>query len=191
MTSAVVFGCAPHLVPGLGFASKEKGDLMVGGSLPEAPLPPPLPPSPPPTPPHRSFWKRPIGIAVIVVVAFAVISGIGSALQEGGGGSDEDGGGCSETAPGWAEQLSLPPGTYVYADAGAAMNGMPAWVVRKDDGAIWATDVDPSSEPSSGGLLVPLNDQARQDSEAGVDLTDETIAGLFPDASVDVVADCG
>lgn len=68
---------------------------------------------------------------------------------------------------------------------------MPAWVVKKDDGAIWATDVDPSTEPSSGGLLVPLNDQAHQDSDAVVDLPDETIAGLFPDASVDVVADCG
>jgi hypothetical protein len=84
----------------------------------------------------------------------------------------------------------MPSGTYVYADAGTASNGKPAWVVKKDDGAIWATDVDPSMEPSSG-LLVPLNDQARQDSDSGVDLTDETIAGLFPDASVDAVANCG
>jgi hypothetical protein len=143
-------------------------------------------------PPRRSFWKRPIGIAVMVVAALAVIGGIGSALQEGIGGSDEDGdGGCSQAAPAWAEQLSMPSGTYVYADAGAASNGMPARVVKKDDGAVWATDVDPSTEPSSGGLIVPLNDQARQDSEVGVDLNDETIAGLFPDASVDTVSDCG
>jgi hypothetical protein len=56
--------------------------------------------------------------------------------------------------------------------------------------AVWATDVDPSAAPS-GGLLVPLNDQARQDSDSGVDLSDEAIAGLFPDASVEAVSDCG
>jgi hypothetical protein len=141
-------------------------------------------------PPHRSFWKRPIGIAVIVVAAIAVIGGIGSALQERGS-SVEGGGSCPQAPPAWADQLSMPSGTYVYADAGTASNGMPAWVVKKDDGAIWATDVDPSTEPSSGGLIVPLNDQARQDSDTGVDLTDEAIAGLFPDASVGAVGDCG
>jgi hypothetical protein len=55
---------------------------------------------------------------------------------------------------------------------------------------VQSTDVDLSTPPSSGGLVVPLNERARQDSIAGVDLSDETIAGLFPDASVDAVSDC-
>jgi hypothetical protein len=32
--------------------------------------------------------------------------------------------------------------------------------LRRLDGAVWATDVDPSKKPTSGGLIAPLNAQA-------------------------------
>ena len=161
---------------------------MGNADLPPRPdaLPPPPgaePPSRPPAPIWKRWW---FWLAVILVLAV-----IGSAI--GGDDGDEDSGGrCPKASPAWAKQLDMPSGAYVYADAGTASNGMEAWVVgKKDDGAVWATDVDPSTTPSSGGLLVPLNEQARQDSIAGVDLSDEAIAGLFPNASVDAVSDCG
>lgn len=43
----------------------------------------PLPPPPPGvTPPRRSFWKRPIGIAVLAFAALVILGGILSALEE-------------------------------------------------------------------------------------------------------------
>jgi hypothetical protein len=80
--------------------------------------------------------------------------------------------------------------SYVAARAGTASNGHEAWVVKNDGGAVWATDADPSTTPSSGGLVAPLNEQARQASDAGADLSEDSVAGLFPDASVDDVSSC-
>jgi hypothetical protein len=80
----------------------------------------------------------------------------------------------------------MPSGTYVYASAGTASNGHTAWVVQNDDGAVWATDVDPSTTPGSGGLIVPLNDQARKDSKIGANLSDTAVSNLFPGASLNV-----
>jgi hypothetical protein len=100
-------------------------------------------------------------------------------------------GACPEVAQGWISQLDMPSGTYVYVDARTRNNGLRAWAVQKDDGGTWATDVDPSTSPSSGGLIVPLNDQARQDSQLGVDLSDATIANLFPGAPPGNLSLCG
>jgi hypothetical protein len=41
------------------------------------------------------------------------------------------------------EEFGMPSGGYVFHEAGIASNEHGAWVVKKDDGAIWATDVDP------------------------------------------------
>jgi hypothetical protein len=159
--------------------------------LRDAPPPPrdaPPPPrdAPPQEQPPTPVWKRWWSWLAVVLVLVAIGIAVG-----GSSGDEERGSGCLQASAAWADQLDMSSGAYVYADAGTASNGMEAWVVKKDDGAIWATDVDPSTPPSSGGLVVPLNEQARQDSIAGVDLSDEAIAGLFPDASVDAVADCG
>jgi hypothetical protein len=76
--------------------------------------------------------------------------------------------------------MSLPGGTYFWTNAGTASNGHSAFMIVRDDGAVWATDVDPSVTPQGGGLLVPLNEQARGESDAGADLSDAAIGRLFP-----------
>jgi hypothetical protein len=51
-------------------------------------MPPAGPPPPPPRstpPPKRSFWKRPIGIAVIVFVTLVVLGGIVGRVPSSGG----------------------------------------------------------------------------------------------------------
>jgi hypothetical protein len=40
--------------------------------------------------------------------------------------------------------------------------------------------VDPVSNPAEGGLIVPLNDQARRESNAGADLSAERRGGPLP-----------
>jgi hypothetical protein len=97
---------------------------------------------------------------------------------------------CAQADPGWAKQLDMPSGSYVYVAAGTASNGHDAWVIAKNDGAVWATDVDPSSTPKSGGLIVPLNDKARGDAAVGKSLSAEAIANLFPEASAEALSAC-
>ena len=60
---------------------------------------------------------------------------------------------CATVPDGWVEQMNLPAGASFWAPAGTASNGHDAWVVGKDDGAAWATDVDPSTTPKE---VVPL-----------------------------------
>jgi hypothetical protein len=152
-------------------------------------------PPPPVTPPAKPIWKRGWFWVGLVLVLGGIGTLVGdtdnNASKESAANASPSQAACPQVAQGWVQQLGMPSGTYVYADAGTASNGRPAWVVQKDDGAVWATDVDPSIKPSSGGLLVPMNDQARQDSDSGVDLTRTQVAGLFPDASVESVSACG
>jgi hypothetical protein len=153
-----------------------------------------MPPPPKPQPPAARKGFNPTLPVTLGIIAASVIvlGGISYLSDRNPGSGDEDGAnGCPQVATAWVEQYDMPSGTYVYADAGTASNGHASWVVKKDDGAVWATDVDPSTTPGGAAIIVPLNDQARQDSTAGVDLSDEVIAGLFPDASVDAVTDCG
>jgi hypothetical protein len=83
----------------------------------------------------------------------------------------------------------LPSGGYVFHEAGTASNGQRAWVVKKDDGAIWATDVDPSTSPQTG-LVFPLNTKARADADVGADVSETAVSNMFPAASVGTVSHC-
>jgi hypothetical protein len=84
----------------------------------------------------------------------------------------------------------MPSGGYVFHEAGTASNGHAAWVVKKDDGAIWATDVDPSTSPTTGGLVFPLNAKARTDADVGADVSETAVSNMFPAASVGAVSGC-
>lgn len=46
-------------------------------------------------------------------------------------------------------------------------NGAAAWYVATSTGGLWVTSVPPDT--GDGGLTVPLNDQARTESDVGVD----------------------
>jgi hypothetical protein len=59
------------------------------------------------------------------------------------------------------EEFGMPSGGYVFHEAGIASNEHGAWVVKKDDGAIWATDVDPSTSPTTGGPCLPAECQSQ------------------------------
>jgi len=146
-----------------------------------------------PPPERKAAARLPVALVAAAGLIAAVLAGCsGNGVDTGNptGGDTSSGGGCSTVAQGWVDDLDMPSGTYVYVEAGTASNGHSAWVVREDDGAVWATDVDPSTTPSSGGLIVPLNAQARQDSDTGVDLPASAIANLFPDASEAAVSGC-
>ena len=98
--------------------------------------------------------------------------------------------GCSQVVQAWVKQLGMPSGSYVFVEAGTASNDHPAWIVLKEDGAAWATDVDPSTKPSSGGLIVPVNDKARSESNVGAGLSQAQITNLFPMTTGAIFTNC-
>jgi hypothetical protein len=145
-----------------------------------------MPPTAPREPSGSLGWVARNRILVLAVggtlaVALIVYGVVGST----GGGET-----CSQVAQGWVSSMQMPPGQYVYSDAGTTLTGRTAWVVKKDDGAMWATDINPALTPSEGGLVVPLNDQARAESDSGAALPSSQVADLFPGASASSVGGC-
>ena len=135
-------------------------------------------------------------VVVVAMVAAACSSTSSTSTSqetlEGSGSSPAtpSGTGCSPVVEEWVKQLDMPSGSYVFVEAGSASNGHPAWIVFKEDGAAWATDVDPSTKPSSGGLIVPINDKARSESDVGVGLSQAQITNLFPVTTGAIATNC-
>jgi hypothetical protein len=163
---------------------------------------PPAPPegttTPPPDtdlrPPPRAPNRRKARLWIGVLGALAILVVAGGILVSNLSGNKTTK--CRPVAQGWVEQLDMPAGSYVYAEAGTTATSLAfpfstrAWTVTKvDDGAVWATDMNPSRPPTGGAFVEPLNDQARQDSDAGfAEWSEEDVRNFFPDASADACA---
>jgi hypothetical protein len=140
-------------------------------------------------------WLLSTVVVVAMVAAACSSTSSTSTSQEALGGSasspaTSSEAGCSPVVEEWVKQLDMPSGSYVFVEVGTASNGHPAWIVLKEDGAAWATDVDPSTKPSSGGLIVPINDKARSESNIGAGLSQDQITNLFPVTTGAIPTNC-
>jgi hypothetical protein len=64
-------------------------------------------------------------------------------------------------------------------------NGVSQWYAASPEGGLWITSISPSTD-DGGGTVLPLNEQARSESDLGVDVP--ASAPAFGDADADADA---